>query len=260
MSDNRGLIGKLLKLASANTRIENGWRRIGEASDGDPVALILREIEETQLPRDLSFRSEKGRILQLEAGNGRLRRAVSASWAELSDFNLAAGENGPGLTEAEVETVGNLLLDFVPESQEIWVQSKRIASNGDGAQIGVQAHVLARAFGVDLSDLSAERMTRAYQAFVQEICARSDQWLRIDDDEVTAAFGAGAEEWAALDWQPFRHGSAALQGIPTLCILGAGANTGNLHLIAVCGASRFVARLSKAKLPDINQRWRALGL
>ncbi len=209
MSDNRGLIGKLLKLGAAEATDRDGWRRIGRPLDRDPLAAVLREIDETQLPRKLSFRNDQGQELRVEAGNRRLRRIVSASVAGSGPAGALLGQQLVHASDIDIDAIGDLLRAFQPGDREVWVHSEQLPQEGDRAQTGVAAAALAGAFSVDLDDRTDANLQHAFEAFVAELNALSSAWIRYEGGKQAAASEpvtdtAWRDRWDAEDVARFQ--------------------------------------------------------
>ncbi len=265
MSDNRGLIGKLLKLGAAEATDRDGWRRIGRPLDRDPLAAVLREIDETQLPRELSFRNDQGQELRVEAGNRRLRRIVSASVAGSGPAGALLGQQLVHASDIEIDAIGDLLRAFQPGDREVWVHSEQLPQEGDRAQTGVAAAALAGAFSVDLDDRTDANLQHAFEAFVAELNALSSAWIRYEAGKQAAASEpvtdtAWRDRWDAEDVARFQVADDPVGFAPILCILGSGVDGEPHDAVAVLGGTGVVWRLDAAEVAGITARWRDLGL
>ncbi len=264
MSNHRGLIGKLLKLAEQSS-IQDGWRRVGRALDRDPLAALLREIDETQLPRELSFRNDQGHVLRVEAGNRRLRRIVSASWSDPGKFGNLSEKELSNPTEVEIDAIGGLFRAIQPGDQTVWVRSAELSDADEGSSTGLRAATMARAWSIDLDERSDENLTRAFANSLKALMPLADAWIRFENGAVTEVSDPEPDSdwrdrWSSIDRSQFRNGSGPIHDAPELCILGSGVAREPHHVVATFGTTCVVMHISAANVTEIAQNWRDLGL
>lgn len=265
MNDHRGLIDKLTKLAGADASFKEGWRRVGGARDLDQLAPILREIDETQLPRALRFRNENGQILHVEAGNRRLRQIVSVSWSDQSAFKDILQKELSNPTVAEIEAIGRVFRTFQPGDQTTWVQNEGLSEGSEGSQTGLPAAKLARALSIDLDTYSDENLQHRFEAFANAQTSLSDAWARFEngalvEESTPKPDAAWRDSWKSADFTHLQNGSGPIENVPTLCMFGSGIKRDRHQLVATCGATYIVLIVSSADVAEIAQNWRDLGL
>lgn len=268
MSDTKRLKDTLLKLASESSLIEDGWRRIADQDDGEPLALILAEIDETQLPRMISLRNDRGDILRLEAANRRLRQLISPAPADLSAFSRVFDASLSEPSDEVVATIGKIFHVFGSGGKTFWVRTENLLDSADSKMIGVSAAALARAWSIALTTRPEIDPQQAFEEFVTATITVSEAWVRTEDGAVVATsnpdlHASWLEDCRSVDWTGYlaAHGNHTLVKVaPTLCVLGSDATPDTHLLLAASGQIRVVGLVSSAQLSEISANWRKLGL
>ena len=265
MSDHRGLIGRLETIAASDSSIQDGWRSIGEALDRDPLAALLREIDETQLPRELNFRNDQGHTLRLEAGNRRLRRILSVSCLEPDAVAAVSEKDLATATEAEIEAIGVVFRTVQSGDQTIRVRCKELPSVSEGSFHGIPAVALARAWSIDLNVRSDENLHRVFENFVKALAPLAGAWLRYENGELSEVSqpkpdAEWRDGWNSVDLSQFRNSGDPIKTGPALCVLGSGIEGEAHHFVATFAATSVVFYVNAADVTEISQSWRDLGL
>jgi hypothetical protein len=153
MSEDRRLRDKLAKLAddasgAGERRLSGDGRNLAEA--------IVEEVDEAILGRRLTFRTEDGAVLALEAANRRLLRIV-----ELPD-DIAAPADRAGLLaplpqedEAALAAVAGVIGRFAEGRRELSVEAAPLDRAPDPGARGRSASAVAEALGFTLYDRPA---------------------------------------------------------------------------------------------------------
>lgn len=213
MKDVRRLKDKINKLAAPPSPAPEG-RVILLGSHGTPLAAILREVDETVLPRRLIFRRGEG-TLTVAAGN---RRLISVDTAEGPGAGEAADILGVTLTQPDVAMLGQLRLALtasLPGNDPIVVTITPPTDNKVDFAAGTTAFALASAWGVDISSPEATEDERpeALDTFLGMAPSTARAWLRITSGEIADGGGdaavlarlrdfAGSADLADLDMSP----------------------------------------------------------
>lgn len=138
MSFNAAVVG-ILKRVTENARAGvHGARVVATSSDAECLSAILREIQETKLPRHLKFQVGTAPELCLAVGNRRIFKVVSGQAGGLVDRPLDAADAGELLT---------LLLAFATGGGDLAVVSVPVNSVGSAGQSGIAASTLEQAAG-----------------------------------------------------------------------------------------------------------------
>ena len=185
MSDFARLEDKLAKLRQRE-RIAGEGRRLRGSTPDDQLASVVAEIDETILPRRLSFAVEGGATIHLAVANRRLQ-ALAPPPPELNDSAVSDLADRP-LHDAEepaVLGIRDLLLAAFADGAPVAIQSSRPPGAGHPSDVGVPANILARTWGVaDASeeDISADAII---SRFLSGLGDDAIAWLRIEGEDVT---------------------------------------------------------------------------
>lgn len=184
------------RIAELGSAKGSGRTRVRELlADGllDAPAALMREIEETLLPRLLTFQSNRLERLTLLVANGRVLRLTTPISAHLKetcttvlDADLASPDD---MQKSELRAV---LVDFVKDVTQLTVRPSVPQTLTDASNIGM---TLTKAF-FDAPEVSATK-PQAYvrlEEFSEKISRLSSAFVRIDRDQVTVCQGL----------QPFR--------------------------------------------------------
>ena len=195
MSDFARLEDKLNKLRQRE-RAPGEGRKI-RASDADAMlAAIVTEIDETILPRRLTFTLDNGVAIHLAAANRKLQAAMSPIPNGI-DPALADQD----LSDAEDPKLASLALGLrtVLDGADTLKVSAMRPKSLFASDVGVTTSLLKKAWGVEESrSTTAEKNPDAIlTAFLTWLDGKADAWLRIDGEAVTDQGGAD-EAVAAL--------------------------------------------------------------
>lgn len=144
MSEPNALAQKLATLASKESLDDTGARIISQAGTPDPIAAILREVDDTVLERCLTFTCGNTTIAIIAAGR-RLRGIFGIT--PQSDATII----GHVLSREEPEGVQaafDLLNDLCGDADHLTVRSAPPEHFGKGGERGISAHGLTELWGV----------------------------------------------------------------------------------------------------------------
>lgn len=185
MSDFARLLDKLAKLRQRE-RVAGEGRRLRGATPEALVAAVVAEIDETILPRRLTFQVEGGVDVHLAVANRRLQALMSpvpelkgVEADKLADHPLADAED-PGVSQTK-----EVLLATFAEAVSVTIQSARPAGDGYPSDIGVPANILARAWGLSETVEEALSPDQLVSRFLGELGDDAIAWLRIEGESVT---------------------------------------------------------------------------
>lgn len=215
MSDERRLSDRAGKLASAY-RPPAGPRELAVSAEGDVLGAVLREIDETVLPRSVQFLRGKASI-RVSAAN---RRLISVDAAEPDDdIPAKARVIGQVLTRPDISLLGQLrevLTTTLSGKGPLSVLVDPPTSDRADFAAGTTAASLASAWGVELladgAD-GAEASGRPLDAFFTVAPSLARAWVRLTSGSVTTRGGepklagklsdfAASSDMADLDLAP----------------------------------------------------------
>ena len=193
MSDFDRLKETLAKL-SERERIGGERRRLAGSSADALLASLVIEIDETILPRRLSFAVEDGATLHLAVANRRLQAMVSPApdivgqdTGELADRPITDVEDDA------VAVLKDLVLAVFADAKPVTIQSARMPGSLFASDVGVPANILARAWGI--SDVPTEELSPedVMSRFLDDLGDDAVAWLRIEGEDITDQGGEAAD-------------------------------------------------------------------
>ena len=186
MSDFARLEDKLAKLRQRE-RIAGEGRRLRGATPEALLAAVVTEIDETILPRRLSFAAEGGQTVHLAVANRRLQALLPPA-PDVAGVDAAglAGRPLPDADAPEVPGVKDVLLEVFRDAPPVAIRSARQPGVGYASDVGVPSTVLARVWGAPEEPSEAatpEALVSRFLAGIGEEDAVA--WLRIEGENVT---------------------------------------------------------------------------
>lgn len=184
MSDFARLEEKLAKL-SQRERIAGEGRRLRGATPEARLAALVTEIDETVLPRRLSFAVEGGPTVHLAVANHRLQALVTpAPDVAGVDGSALADRPLPDAEDEGVPELKKLLLAAFAGGGAISIRSAR-PKVGFPSDVGVPAGILARVWAVaEVVDEPASP-EEVLSEFLGGLGRDAAGWLRIEGENVT---------------------------------------------------------------------------
>jgi len=152
---NRGtvpIIARLRALQTAARPAPGGARTIAVLSDPDPLAALLREINETILGRTLTFESSGGTRLSLEVSGRRVLRLTTVHGLTGAEGCLAA----PTLEDAHKDDLIQLLQGVAAPRHELRVTSTSMEWERAEVSVGLPVALLADLLLIDLNALAGD--------------------------------------------------------------------------------------------------------
>ncbi|MEO1178966.1 MAG: hypothetical protein AAFV87_17940 [Pseudomonadota bacterium] len=191
MKDARRLKSKIARLATASGGHDTKGRSILDEGDSDGLTAVLREIDETILPRALTLSSARGTIV-ITAGNRRLIKIETVTGDELADVASVAGLS---LTRPDVADLGRLrdaLVAAFNSTPEVRVKSAPIPGGTMTFADGTTAAALASAWGIELISGDAGRtVERApLDTFLASMPNVPRAWVQLESGKPKAEGGA----------------------------------------------------------------------
>jgi hypothetical protein len=194
MSDFARLEEKLAKLRQRE-RAPGEGRRLQGADGRARLAALVTEIDETILPRRLSFALGEGAALHLAVANRRLQAVLAPA-----PQGIPSGLVDHQLSDAaapEVAELRTVLEEVLGAAGTIPISSAR-PKKTFASDVGIPAPQLARAWGA--SEAQADVVQDdVLTAFLDGIGDKATAWLRIEGEEVTGQGGASQAAEALSD-------------------------------------------------------------
>jgi hypothetical protein len=165
-----------------------GHRRLSEDDPRLLLTALLREIDETILPRRLHARPNRGATLQLDVAGRRL-------------LSLTSGEAGRGIVgmpedpDETARLLAGRLARGLAQASEITLLSQRMRADVERTELGCDALRLARELDLDLMALEGEgRDTRLSRLLARQTRA----WVTLAAPGQATAQGGDADEVGRL--------------------------------------------------------------
>jgi hypothetical protein len=141
------ILSRLHALQSPSRIAPGGARVVASFSDPNPLAALLRELNETILSRALTFESSDGALLTVEVSGRRVLRLLAANGLPDADACLAAAT----LEDAHRDELCQLFQALAAPRLELRVTSQMLERSGDGISVGLPVAFLADLLQVDLN-------------------------------------------------------------------------------------------------------------
>lgn len=163
------IVARLTALQASAQIAPGGGRVIAAISDPNPMAALLREVNETILGRTLRFESSHGSSLSLEVAGRRVLRLTEANGLSGAETCLAA----PALEDEQKDDLIKLMQALASPRTELRVTSLPAAPAGSGVSVGLPVALLADLLLIDLNvapadDAPAEPVAEAAPAETPE--------------------------------------------------------------------------------------------
>lgn len=266
MSDFARLEDKLAKLRQRE-RIAGEGRRLRGANPEALLSSVVTEIDETILPRRLTFAVEDGATVHLAVASRKLQALVAPA-------PRIAGMEATGLVDAPlsdpddaaVAGVRDVLLAVFDGAGAVAIRSARPEGAGFASDVGIPAAILGRAWGVETAEPALPSADQVLTQYLAEVSGDVLGWLRIEGEDVTDQAGDAAVvealgEQAAVFLDGYFGKFEALYPDPSdFCATGIGpvADTGAAALFVEIGAvSAFLAAKAE-RLPEALATWQKL--
>jgi hypothetical protein len=152
---NKGSVPILARLRSLQADVlahPAGGRIIAQATDRNPVAQLLRTMNETMLGRSLEFRSTSGASITLDVAGRRVLRLTASLGVTGAEACLAA----PALEDEHKDDLIKLMQAVAAPRQELRMISDSIGRGGGEVSVGLPVALLADLLLIELNEIEAE--------------------------------------------------------------------------------------------------------
>ena len=260
MKDARRLKDRIAKLGAKTGEFDARGRNILSRDDTDGVASVLREIDETILPRKLSFETDSG-VVTVVASNRRLT-SIEAVLGE--DLAHVSGVVGLSLTRPDVADLGRLrdsLVAAFGKATAIFVKSEGLRGDSPNFADGTTAAALGSAWGIDFGSPEPGQASQIdpIATFLGAMSGVSYAWVQIEAGKQKEHSGpaeliaklrdfADSADMAELDVQTGQSGGR-------LIAIGRAPDDGDALIIATYKADLSLMLLPAGAIEDAYYRW-----
>lgn len=261
MKDVRRLKDQIARLNAPSPKASADGRDILGSGETDGLAAVLREIEETILPRSLTLTSERGSVV-ISAGNRRLFSVDAVTGEGLAHVS---GVVGLSLTRPDVADLGRLrdtLVAGFGGAKAIFVKSAPVAGDSSKFADGTTAAALASAWGVELSMASTPLPADLgpVAAFIEAIPEIPQAWIQMAAGKTTAEGGAPELTKKLKKFAGSAH-MAGLKAVATpekgrFVAIGRAPGDGNCLILVENDADAALMLLPADKLESAKGIWR----
>jgi hypothetical protein len=143
------IIARLQALQAASHRAPGGARVIAAIADASPLAALLREVNETVLPRSLMFESGDGSSLTLEVAGRRVLRVAAVTGLTGAEKCIDA----PTLEDEHKDDLIKLFQGVATPRHELRVLTGPVEREVDGVSVGLPVALLADLCLIELNQL-----------------------------------------------------------------------------------------------------------
>lgn len=148
---NRGtlpIVARLQALQAPARLAPGGARVVAEVGHPNPLAALLRAVNETMLSRSLTFESSMGTSLTLDVAGRRVLRLTGVSGISGAESCLAA----PALEDEHKDELIKLLQAVAVPRHELRVVSGPVGRESDGMSVGIPVALLADLCLIELNE------------------------------------------------------------------------------------------------------------
>ena len=149
---NKAMVPIVARLQALQTVAQvnfGGARTLADMSDPQPLAALLREVNETVLGRTLTFVSGTGASIALEVAGRRVLRLVTADGVADAESCLAT----PALDDSQKDALIKVLQAVAARGHDLNVTSQPIGREADEVSVGLPVALLADLLLIDLDAL-----------------------------------------------------------------------------------------------------------
>ena len=189
MDDFTRLEKKLAKLRQLERAL--GEKRVIRGGAEKLLAAILAEVDETILPRRVSFALADGATLHFAVANRRLQALLAPAPAVEGAAQLA----DKALKDVDDPNLGALqavILAALKSSDALTITAARQSGSGFPSDVGVPVAQVARAWNVPEASEDEVTPEAMLKDFIKALGDRAAAWLRIDGEEVADQGGDAA--------------------------------------------------------------------
>ena len=243
------LESQLIKLGNSMSRANSGVRRLSAQDARGLLASLLREVDETILPRRIDVETDGRMVAHLHVA---ARRVLL--------LNLPGGQVTEPNQIAAMFT--NQLQAALTGATEMTLRITRLAPDPNAATAGCSARRLAIAASLEIDPIKQQDAARA---FFESIRLYSIAWLMLDpagipiaadgsETQVARLTEMAQQDLGDLDWQ--LEQTIPHPGAPGCVLLNYSADAGFCMLYGRSEPGGFMAVLPAQAVPKIQPLWR----
>lgn len=185
---------KVLAKLRQRERAPGEGRRLGGGDGPARLAALVTEIDETILPRRLSFSVHEAGTLHLAVANRRLQALLAPAPKGVPE--ALVGKKLADANDPEVAELGAALGQILGASETVPIAATR-QKTPFPSDVGIPAPQLARVWGAGAGDETAQADPGALlTGFLNAVSGDASAWLRIEGEAVT---DQGGEEAAVRE-------------------------------------------------------------
>jgi hypothetical protein len=265
MSQDQRLREQLSELGKHTT--DAGQRTISGSDVGMLTTRILREVDETILPRKVIFENEIGQIFQIEAAARRILKVkFTATPTANANHDSVSGQIFSDPTGPLVAKLRHALSDFLSKTQSLTVATQKTDTQNDPSQIGCSAVSIAQVWGYDLFTSPANDAGDVLAQLIDACGESVVAWMLFDAETITAKSGDPAflSRIAAVDPQQMVDFDAKLIRVPgeksdfACVVFSEQTPNGTALLFARDAEKRAFICIPSAQVPAIQEVWETL--
>lgn len=145
------IIARLQALQAASHRAPGGARVIATITGTSPLSALLREVNETVLPRSLIFESSVGSSLTLEVAGRRVLRVAAVTGLVGAEKCIEA----PTLEDEHKDDLIKLFQGVAAPRHELRVMTAPVLREVDGVSVGLPVALLADLCLIELNEVES---------------------------------------------------------------------------------------------------------
>ena len=179
---------------AAKVPFGSGSRVISSADDDGVLALLLREIDETLLPRRLLFEVETGDVLELDVADRHVLFVAATQGAWTKDLPARIG--GTALADAtgdDVTRLGAALVGFTTGRRSLLVRSEWGIASGKAGAVGISVQTLKETLAGPPVAAGTARVAPVIDLFMGRIGSISIATLLVEQGSVVHSSGGLAQ-------------------------------------------------------------------
>jgi len=191
MNDIDKLRASLAEFSRTEKFNERGERLLTKSDAASLVLLILQEIDQTILPRNIVFGCDNSATIQLDVADRRLLRVSAASGFPVSPRHTnLIGAPVISFDDESLASLKQFMSDFSSGSNVLHVHSAPIGTERDPADAGIPAKELARVWNLTLGEAPPTPVSVKVTSFIQRSMDFSRAAITFEGNNIIDCYGA----------------------------------------------------------------------
>jgi len=190
VNDINRLKSKLEKLGAEESGALSDGRVFEVANLDEVMTVMLREIDETLLGRELEFRNDRGDMVGLEVSGRRLLRVNKVLPERLAtSFKSLLKVTTFDSLGPEIDDMARLLDAFSEETKNLTVTSQSLSRAMGSSEVGCSPDSLAQAWSLDPVEAIEENEDSAVASFLDSCREFVSAWIQLKEGAITRQSG-----------------------------------------------------------------------